>query len=399
MKVSILSTHPPTRCGIATYTTYLEEGLKRFADVFVVPIEDPFSTSSRYYRGLALEMARADVTHIQHEYTLFGKRYSGRPYIPMVTEILGSINYVPLIYQTLKSSGVKVVTTLHEASRDRQLHNLKTRVFRDKDDARPLNLPGRIASTICEKIICSFVDSQLNCIISHSDKIIVHTHNAKRILIENRTPEEKVATIPHGTYQKPKFLDREECKERLGLKGKKVLCIFGFIRRYKGYDDVIPLLPKLKEDIILLIAGGARIKEHESYVNELKERARDLGVGDRIIITGYINENDLSIAFNATDVMLFPYHGIEQSGSLCVALAHNVPTIASNIPGFREIQEEFGCLEIFRDRDELLQKIVNLIDDVGRQDELRRRSKTFWEATNWGEVARKTFQVYKEVMS
>jgi hypothetical protein len=65
-----------------------------------------------------------------------------------------------------------------------------------------------------------------------SDLIIVHTNKARQELI-SRAMKKKIVTIPHGSYQTPIFLDELECKKRLGVEGKWVITIFGFIHRKK----------------------------------------------------------------------------------------------------------------------------------------------------------------------
>jgi len=399
MKVGILSTYPPRICGIADYTVHLENEMKRHADVFVVPIEDPFSTDANYYRQMALDLSRGDVAHIQHEYAIFGRRYSGRPYIPMFAEIMGASNYAPLIYKTLAQTKTKVVTTLHEASRDRQLHNLNYRVFRTKDDDRPLNFIGRAMSAVNKAIICKGVDRQIEAVVCGSHRIIVQTQNARNTLLKRGVADEKICVIPHGIYQNPEFPDKKQSRQQFGVAGKRVLTIFGFVRRYKGYEEVIPVLKELPDDIVLLIAGGARIPEHQSYVDSLQAKVDEMGLGDRVVISGYVKPDQISAAMAATDIALYAYHGTEQSGSLTIAIAHKVPTIASDVTGFREIAEERKCIEIFTSPEDLRTRIMEILEDPERQENLRRNCQAYWESANWAQVARKTFELYKEVLS
>ena len=60
--------------------------------------------------------------------------------------------------------------------------------------------------------------------------------------------ESKLRVIPHGSFEKPNFLNKEECKRKLGLQNKTVITILGFVTPKKGHDLVIPLLPAIRSE-------------------------------------------------------------------------------------------------------------------------------------------------------
>ena len=110
MRVGFVSTYPPIECGIATYTQYLTEALrKKHTDVYIVSHVGGSGTqvfpTFDYEDGDIAEKAYSmmirftpDIVHIQHEFGLFGK-YMG-------------VSVVPLIIQ-FRLIGIPVITTLH----------------------------------------------------------------------------------------------------------------------------------------------------------------------------------------------------------------------------------------------------------------------------------------------
>jgi len=84
MRIAFISTYPPIECGVATYTSYLNEALKKIGnETFVVsPLGAQGEGVFPVYRPAGASMAAQifdisaellpDIVHIQHEYGLYG---------------------------------------------------------------------------------------------------------------------------------------------------------------------------------------------------------------------------------------------------------------------------------------------------------------------------------------
>ena len=173
--------------------------------------------------------------------------------------------------------------------------------------------------------------------------------------------ESKLSIIPHGSYQKPDFKNKEECKRKLNLQDKVVITILGFVTPKKGHDLVIPLLPKIDYNVQLVIAGGPQNAQDEQYINKLKKLAEQYHCADRVTFTGYLP--DFTDVLNASDVALLPYRYVTDSGVLHLLTAYGVPIIASDLEAFREVYDEYGCLMLFKsgDSQDLLAKMQELL--------------------------------------
>jgi phosphatidyl-myo-inositol dimannoside synthase len=126
---------------------------------------------------------------------------------------------------------------------------------------------------------------------------------------------------------------RDDLVARWNLSGKRVLLTLGRIvaaERYKGFDDVIEVLPQLEEDVVYLIAGKG------DDTDRLRRKARDLGVGDRVVFTGFLSEEEKADVYALADVYVMPSRGEGFGFVLLEAMACGIPVIGSKHDGGRE---------------------------------------------------------------
>jgi len=130
---------------------------------------------------------------------------------------------------------------------------------------------------------------------------------------------------------------------RYRLAGKRVLLTVGRIvsqERYKGFDEVIEVLPDLPSDVVYLIAGGG------NDTPRLRAKTHDLGVADRVVFTGLFPEEEKPDLYNLADVYVMPSRGEGFGFVFLEAMASGVPVIASSQDGGREaiLGGELGLL-------------------------------------------------------
>jgi glycosyltransferase involved in cell wall biosynthesis len=120
---------------------------------------------------------------------------------------------------------------------------------------------------------------------------------------------------------------------RYHLDGKRVLMTLGRVvaaERYKGFDEVLDVLPDLDADVSYVIAGGG------NDVIRLQRKAARLGVADRVVFTGLFPEEEKADLYNLADVYVMPSRGEGFGFVFLEALACGVPVIASRLDGGRE---------------------------------------------------------------
>lgn len=129
--------------------------------------------------------------------------------------------------------------------------------------------------------------------------------------------------------------------ERYGLRDRAVLLTVARLstsERYKGIDEVLTVLPSLARDIpslAYLIVG------HGDDRARLQARARQLGVADRVVFTGWVNDTELVEHYRLGDAFVMPGRGEGFGIVYLEALACGVPVVASRADASAEVVN--GC--------------------------------------------------------
>jgi glycosyltransferase involved in cell wall biosynthesis len=190
--------------------------------------------------------------------------------------------------------------------------------------------------------------------------------------------------------------------ERYGLTESKVLMTLGRLasaERYKGFDEVIELLPRLAQDfpgITYLVCGDGRDR------GRLIDKARLLkcdvldftrnGGGTteakngelsrpRVIFTGLVSESEKADHYRLADAYVMPSSGEGFGIVYLEALACGVPVIGSKADGSREALREgrLGTLVDPRDPDEICDAIIRVLTgSQGGAPEIKREDLEYF---------------------
>lgn len=179
----------------------------------------------------------------------------------------------------------------------------------------------------------------VNRSVRHADGIIAVSELTKQRFIEwSGVPAEKVFILPN-CYDPDRYgpgPKSEALLRRYGLKGKTVLMTLGRLagkERYKGFDEVLECLPSLAEkisDIAYLIVGDGDDRKR------LEDKAKALGIEDRVLFTGYIPESEKADHYRLADAYVMPGRGEGFGIVYLEAMACGIPTVGSKLDGSRE---------------------------------------------------------------
>lgn len=144
-----------------------------------------------------------------------------------------------------------------------------------------------------------------------------------------------------------------------GLRGRSVILTVARLagaERAKGIDEVLESLPALARqvpNVTYLVVGDGPDRER------LEAKARALGVANRVVFTGYIDESEKADHYRLADVFAMPGRGEGFGIVYLEALASGVPIVASRLDASAEVvlNARFGYA-VNPDRPEELQAAV-----------------------------------------
>ncbi len=165
-----------------------------------------------------------------------------------------------------------------------------------------------------------------------SSQVIV-LENDLRKRLKTVMDEDKIVFVPIA-IQKQRTTSQVVAKQSLDIDPDDFcILVFGFINWYKGSDWIVDAIVNSKQrNIRLLMAGGENptLKDKEYYqkfYNSVLEHAHK---SKKVIMTGYVPDNQIKKYFSAADVVVLPYRVfMSASGPFSFALSFRKPVLLS----------------------------------------------------------------------
>ena len=261
-------------------------------------------------------------------------------------------------------------------------------------------IPCRMPETVGDQYLKIF-NEKLPDIIPLCDGIITVSEYSKEDIIKAfNFPREKiyVTYLASEDIYKPydKALSKSIIKKNYFITGDYILYVGGFSPRKNILgllDSFSLLLPKLKKDMKLVIAG-IKGKSYEMY----RKRAEDLHIEGSVIFPGFISMDHMPFLYNACELFVYPsfYEGFGLPP--IEAMACGVPVITSNATSIPEIVKDSTLLVNPYDINDLSEKMYNVLhDDFLRQSLITKGLKRASDLT-WEHTAKGTLDAYKNIL-
>ena len=233
-----------------------------------------------------------------------------------------------------------------------------------------------------------------------SDRLLVHAEKLRDEAVEQfNEPPDKIAVLPHGICADGAIsIGKEMARARLGIRERYVLLFFGYVRPYKGLQDLIEAAEIVAErfDVALVIAG-----EFFSGLTECQEALAKKGLLARTYLHArYIETEEVQNFFGAADLLVQPYIKFSgQSGVTQTAYLHSLPVVATDVGGLPELvkQGETGLIVRPQDPKGLAAAIESLLTDNEKRQQYGVNGKQFLQnELGWDRVTESLVKIYAE---
>jgi glycosyltransferase involved in cell wall biosynthesis len=220
------------------------------------------------------------------------------------------------------------------------------------------------------------------------DRIVVHTHSGAEQLARFGVAPERVARIPHGTFDAPPAAE-------IAAPTGRTLLFFGLIRDYKGLDVLVRALADVP-GARLVVAGDPL-----EPIEPIRALAEELGVAGRVDWRlGYLPEEEVEALMREATLAVFPYRsGESASGALATALGHRRPVVVTDVLG--EAVEEYGAgLVVPRDAPAALAAAIRrLLDDPAELEQAYEGTEAARRGLSWNAIAEAHEQLYSGLLA
>ena len=372
--ILFLSSYPPRKCGIATFTQDLSNAFnKKFNPVVKTEICALNNNIYNYNNNVIYQIDAAELENyvllakkinsrndiklinIQHEFGLFGGEYG---------------DYLIPFLQTLEKP---VIVTFHSVT------------------SKPSSDLKRVVKTIADR--CKAV-------------VVMNKFSQEILEIDYEIPQYKINYIPHGIPQVA-YESSKEYKKSLGFEEKIVFSTFGLISKNKGIEYVIRALPKIIQkfpNVIYLVIGethpNVQKKQGEKYRNFLEREVGRLGLENNVrFFNKYMTLEEIVRFLQATDIYISPSIDKKQSvsGTLSYALGCGRAVVSAQTEYARHIiNGKNGILVRPKDSGEIEKSVIRLISDEKTSKDMSVEAYKDTRPMIWSNVAQSYLKLYKK---
>jgi predicted GH43/DUF377 family glycosyl hydrolase/glycosyltransferase involved in cell wall biosynthesis len=388
VRIAVVSTYPPRRCGVATFSSDLITSIEANdagALVEVAAIDERHSLraygpevrwrirqgSPESYIAAARSIGGSDVdvVCVQHEFGLFGlwKEESWE----RDRWIEGS--YVDHLTPFLEAVGKPVVVTLHTV----------------------LPEPTPTVRRAVQRIAAA------------SDGLVVMAETAVTILRDAYDITSSATVIQHGMpHIEPE--GRRDLKDKLGLEGRSIISTFGLVGPGKGLEYAIEAMPDVVRhhpESLYLIAGQTHpelLRRHgEAYRNRLIAEVDRLGMADNVaFVDQYLRQQEVIELLLASDVYVTPYLDPNQitSGTLSYALGAGKAVVSTPyLHAVEALANDRGIVVDFRSPEQLASALISILDDPALKSRLETNAYAYANEFTWPKTGGRFLDTMREL--
>jgi|GEM_PF-6442646 glycosyltransferase involved in cell wall biosynthesis len=256
-------------------------------------------------------------------------------------------------------------------------------------------------ATIWEGYDDHMINEWFGRVAANASIVITISEMAKKDFLRRaRFPEDRVRIVHYGVSGEFKPVHEKLAISRTlfkyGLTGKKYLLYVGAAEPNKNLNRLLNAFAAVSktpgmEDLQLVMAG--RI---DDFYRRLAEMTTVLGIGQKVIFTGYVGHDDLPGLYNGSEAFILPTLNEWFGIPVLEALACGIPAAVSRNTGALDVAG--GCVVTFDpgDTEDMARSIREVVMNKELRERLTYEGLRCVKGLSWAETAKKTAGIYRE---
>ncbi|HEX8204163.1 MAG TPA: glycosyltransferase family 1 protein, partial [Isosphaeraceae bacterium] len=227
-----------------------------------------------------------------------------------------------------------------------------------------------------------------------ADRIVTVSRAARRDLMAwFGWPEEKIALVteaPDAVFRpRPSGPQSDETLARYGIEpGSRFLLYVGGLSPHKNILRLIEAFAKAAPGDVRLVLVGDVGDVFHTHVPALREAVTRLGLGGRVVLTGFVPDADLAEVYSRAEALVQPSlmegFGLPQ----VEAMACGTPVLCSTAGSLPEVVGDAGAYFDPRDLESMAGAIATFLADPAVRGRLADRALRRAEGFSWATSAR-----------
>jgi len=231
-------------------------------------------------------------------------------------------------------------------------------------------------------------------------RIITVSKYTKDFLVERfRLDPERITPVYHGIFDPRPEVSAQDIvslRERYALPERFVVCV----SRINPGKNTVSLVrafaqaARKREGLGLVLVGWA----NPDYLVQVRETIAAAGIGDRVILTGPVPDDDIPRFYAAAELFA---HASTSEGfgiPLIEAMAMGCPVAASDATAIPEVLGGAGLLFDPADEESITDALCRVLDDPAFRAELVEKGLERAKDFSWETAARCTLDVYRAAL-
>ncbi|HEC63882.1 MAG TPA: glycosyltransferase family 1 protein [bacterium] len=232
--------------------------------------------------------------------------------------------------------------------------------------------------------------------IRRADKVITISANTKKDIFRfiKGTREEKIEVVHlAGSYTK-NYGSNRKVRRIYSIGNSPYIFFAGSLSPRKNIQRTLRALARIKEQVPhnFVVTGGKSWKD-----SDIPGLVSKLGLKDRMIKLGFVEDRDMGNLFAEADMYLHPtlYEGFGMT--ILEAFAARCPVISSNVSSIPEVAGDAAILVDPYSVDEIAAAIIKLHENKKLRTDLVKKGLRRLKKFSWEKTAKETLNVINEV--